>query len=194
MAPLPEATRLLDTALSSARAGGRKVAIMFVCTGNICRSPTAEAVLRSFLARDGLCDAVVVASSGTSGHVGWAPDRRSASVAARRGYDMRGQRGRALAVADFETSDVLLALDSGHLEEMRTWRRVDAASRRGKTGLLLAFAPRHGRDVIDPYYEDDACFETVLSQIEEACEAIAAHLRAALKPPASGRGGEAHMQ
>ena len=167
--PAPHADRLLRTAAASALADARPLSLHFVCTGNICRSPTAHAVLASLASRAGLD--VSVSSSGTAGHVGWTPDRRSVAVAASRGYSMDGLRGARLTSHCFVEHDVLLALDSEHYDEMRCWPGVGEAEK-GKVVRLLEYAPQCGMDVEDPYYEEAAVFEGVFSKIEVACEAI----------------------
>ena len=171
------AMQMLEAAARAARQSKRRLTLQFVCTGNICRSPTAHAIMAALLMREGLHTAVVVTSSGTSGHVGWTPDRRSIAAAARRGYhNMNSLRARALSAGDFDESDLLFALDTGHAKEMRSWRGTTAAQR-SKVVLLLDFAPQHGQDVVDPYYEDIGVFDDVVLHIEDACNAIVAALR-----------------
>lgn len=149
-----------------------RLTVVMVCTGNICRSPTAEGVLRQRLQAMGLGDAVQVGSAGVQGwHAGEPPDERSQAHAMRRGYDLSAQRARALVDEDFERADLLLAMDAGHLREMT--RRCPAALRH-KLGLLLDHAPAfQGRDVPDPYYGGAEGFERVLDLIEAACEPLA---------------------
>lgn len=152
-----------------------ELTVVMVCTGNICRSPTAEGVLRHRLQSMGLGDAVRVESAGVQGwHAGEPPDERSQAHAKRRGYDLSSQRARALVDEDFERADLLLAMDAGHLREMI--RRCPAAWR-PKLGLLLDHAATfQGRDVPDPYYGGAEGFERVLDLIEAACEPLAATL------------------
>lgn len=147
--------------------------LLFVCTGNICRSPTAEGVMRQRLAQAGLADAVRVDSAGTHGyHVGDAPDPRAIRAAAARGVDIAGLRARKVAAADFERFDLILALDRGHYDALH---RQAPAQARHKVRLLLDFAPAHtapGGDVPDPYYDDLAAFEHVLDLVEAAADGL----------------------
>lgn len=164
----------------SASAPRPRLTVVMVCTGNICRSPTAEGVLRHRLRAMGLGDVVQVESAGVQGwHVGEPPDERSQAHARRRGYDLAAQRARALLDDDFERADLLLAMDAGHLREMA--RRCPAPWRH-KLGLLLDYAPAfRGRDVPDPYYGGTAGFERVLDLIEAACDPLAETLARQLK-------------
>jgi protein-tyrosine phosphatase len=137
--------------------------ILFVCTGNICRSPTAEGVLRH-LAKDAGVD-VHVESAGTGDwHVGHPPDERAQHHARGRGYDLSGQRARQVNTQDFEAFDLIVAMDRGHLRilEQNCPRR-----HRAKLRLLVA-----GRDVPDPYYGGAEGFERVLDMVEAACRAL----------------------
>jgi protein-tyrosine phosphatase len=150
-------------------------AILFVCTGNICRSPTAEGVMRAKLETAGLGAGIHVDSAGISSyHVGEAPDRRSQLHARRRGYDLSDQRARRLVAEDFERFDYLLAMDRSHLAAMES---MAPARRRGRVMLLLEFAAgTPTREVPDPYYGGDNGFEQVLDLIEAACDGLIAEL------------------
>ncbi len=154
------------------------VRVLFVCTGNICRSPTAEAVLRAQVERAGLAGAIHVDSCGTHGyHVGEPPDPRSIAHAGRRGYALAHLRARRLAAGDFTAFDHLVALDRGHRDILLT-RAPHAA--RHKIALLMDFVPDLGLvDVPDPYYGGATDFEHVLDLVERACEGL---LRAIAKP------------
>lgn len=147
--------------------------VLFVCTGNICRSPTAEGVLRKRAAEQGV--AVQVDSAGTHGyHVGEPPDPRSVRAAAQRGYDISGIRARKLGHGDFADYDYLVALDEGHLEIMR---RVCPPEQQHKLFAMMAFAPHLGHtEVPDPYYGPPQGFEQVLDLLEEASEGLLAEL------------------
>jgi protein-tyrosine phosphatase len=152
------------------------VKVLFVCTGNICRSPTGEAVLRK-LARDAGV-AVEVDSAGISAyHEGEGADRRSSQAAALRGYDLSGHRSRALRPGDFQEYDLLLAMDRSHYEFMR---EEAPASERSKVRFFLPeYAPEAGvRDVPDPYYGGANGFETVLDLLETGCRRLLEELSA----------------
>ncbi len=141
--------------------------ILFVCTGNICRSPTAEAIARQALARAGLADRVTVDSCGLEAwHVGNPPDPRSQDHAARRGHDLSELRGRQLSDADFEVFDRLLAMDRGHLRGLEARCPPE---HRHKLALVMGWAPDLGTpEVADPYYDGPAAFERTLDLIEAA--------------------------
>jgi len=143
--------------------------VLMVCTGNICRSPTAEGVLQRLAEQGGLAHRVQVDSAGLSGyHVGEAPDRRSQAHALKRGYDLSKQRARQVCAADFEEFDVLLAMDRGHLDELK---RQCPPDRQARIRLLMDYAsPDMGREVPDPYYGGAAGFEDVLDRVEVACQ------------------------
>ena len=149
--------------------------ILFVCLGNICRSPTAEVVFRTRVARAGLASRVAVASAGTGNwHVGMPPDRRAVAHAAKRGYDLGSVRARQVSREDFERFEWILAMDRGNLRELRALR---PPTYRGQLGLFLDFAPHIGlQDVPDPYYGGTLHFERVLDLIEQASDALVAHL------------------
>ncbi len=150
--------------------------ILFVCLGNICRSPSAEAVLRTIAAREAPELNLEIDSAGTAGyHIGDAPDSRSQAAAHRRGYDMSPLRARILEAADFERFDLILAMDTNNLEVLR--RRAPALQR-DRVRLFLEFAPDCGLDEVpDPYYGGPAGFEQVLDLVEEASRGLLSHLR-----------------
>ena len=146
-----------------------KIAILVVCTGNICRSPTAEGVMRHIARRRGLEDRVKVASAGTHGyHVGESPDPRAIEHASGRGYDISAQRAAQVSKEDFEAFDYILAMDHGHLHLLRT--RQPRESRARLNLFLDASARWSGEDVPDPYYGGADGFEQVLDMVEEAAE------------------------
>lgn len=156
--------------------------ILFVCFGNICRSPLAEGVFRHVAREAGGELPLVVDSAGTGAwHVGNPPDPRSVAVAAAYGIDIAMQRARKVVPADFEAFDMLLGLDSSNVETL-----LDRAppETRGKVHLFLDYAGLGPRDVPDPYYGGDGGFEAVYRTIREASEALSAKLGArALSPP-----------
>jgi protein-tyrosine phosphatase len=166
-------------------AGEKKLGVLMVCMGNICRSPTAEGVLRHKLRAAGLEGRVHVASAGTHGdyHLGSPPDRRSQAHAAKRGYDLSAQRAQRVDSLHFERYDYILAMDEDNLEWLR-----DASPPRhqAKLRLLMAYAPGGGPVVPDPYYGGPAGFEAVLDLIEQACDAFVNHLAQELSQAPSG--------
>jgi low molecular weight protein-tyrosine phosphatase len=152
--------------------------VLMVCTGNICRSPTAEAVLRAKLGAAGLAQRIVVASAGTSSyHVGDAPDPRSQRHASKRGYDLSNLRARRFATADFDRFDLILAMDQGHYDELNSRAPQPC---RARVELLLAYARRFAgtAEVPDPYYGPPQGFEQVLDFVEDACDGLVAKLGA----------------
>src|SRR3954468_11359171 len=140
--------------------------ILFVCLGNICRSPTAEGVVRTVAARQYPRLGIKVDSAGTANyHVGEPPDRRSAAAARRRGYDLSSHRARQVVAQDFAEFDYILAMDAANLAELG---RLAQARTRARLALFLEFAPEAGcQEVPDPYYGGVTDFERVL----ELCEA-----------------------
>lgn len=147
--------------------------ILFFCMGNICRSPTAEGVMRAKLAAAGLN--VEVDSAGTHGyHIGAPPDERSQAHALERGYDLCTLRARKLLAADFERFDLVLAMDADNIANAEA---LCPPSQRHRLQLLMDYAPHTGRrQVPDPYYGGDAGFEEVLDLVEAACDGLVASL------------------
>lgn len=152
------------------------VRVLFVCTGNICRSPTAEGVFRHMIGRAGLSDLIETDSAGTHDyHVGEPPDRRSCAAARRRGFALDDLRARQVAARDFERFDYILAMDREHL---RILERLAPPQARGRVRLFLDFAPHLGRqDVPDPYYGGAEGFEHVLDLVEAAAEGLLETIR-----------------
>jgi protein-tyrosine phosphatase len=151
--------------------------VLMVCMGNICRSPTAEAVLRHRLQRAGLADHVTVDSAGThAGHTGEPPDERSTAHAGRRGYDLRGLRARRVTAADFEAFDLVVAMDADNLEALQ---RQCPPQHQARLVRLLDYAPAsRQRDVPDPYYGGAGGFERVLDLVEQGCDGLLQYLQA----------------
>jgi len=151
--------------------------VLMVCTGNICRSPTAEVVLRDKLARAGLGRQVQVESCGIEGyHAGDGADRRAIRSAAARGYDLGSHVARKLRDDDFERFDWLLAMDGGHL---RVLLRKCPPAHAHKLCLLMDFTATPGVEVPDPYYGAPAGFERVLDLVEAGCDGLVARLKSA---------------
>jgi protein-tyrosine phosphatase len=153
----------------------RPTRVLMVCMGNICRSPTAEGVLRAKLAAVGLAGRVEVDSAGTHDwHAGAPPDVRSQAHALRRGYDLSAQRARALEAHDFDRFDLLLAMDGDNLALLEGRCPPE---RRRRLRRLMEFAPHAGRgDVPDPYYGGAKAFDEVLDLVEAACDGLVNHL------------------
>lgn len=150
--------------------------LVFVCTGNICRSPTAHGVMRAKLRAAGLAARIDVDSAGTGGwHEGSPPDERAIAHARRRGYAIDDLRARPLRAADFERADLLLVMDRRNLADARA---IGAAAQHAKLRLLGAYSRNHrGAEVPDPYYGGAAGFEYVLDLIEDACDGLLRQLQ-----------------
>jgi protein-tyrosine phosphatase len=153
-----------------------KVKLLFVCMGNICRSPTAQGVFERLVVTHGLSDLVLVDSAGTHAyHVGEQPDKRAAQAAARRGIDMSGQRARRVSEADFDDFDLVLAMDRDNYEDLR---EVCPPGHEGKLRLFLEFAPDIAEEEVpDPYYGGSGGFERVLDLVEAAAAGLLADIR-----------------
>jgi protein-tyrosine phosphatase len=150
--------------------------VLMVCTANICRSPTAEAVLRHRVQQAGLHGRIVVDSAGTraSHELSHAPDPRSIAHAARRGYDLIGLRSRPVVLADFHRFDLIVPMDRTHLDHLAVHAPADAPA---KVRLLMSFAPPGAGDVVpDPYYGGAPGFEHVLDLVELACNGLLEYL------------------
>ena len=153
-----------------------KFSILMVCMGNICRSPTAEAVLRHVVLDADLGDAVRIDSAGTLDyHVGSPPDLRSQQHAAKRGYDLSKLRARQVTAEDFEKFDLILAMDWQNLGELEA---LCPRQYRRKLMRLMEFAPPGINDIVpDPYTGGPLMFERVLDQIEAASRGLLVFIR-----------------
>lgn len=153
-----------------------KVSVVFVCMGNICRSPTAEAVFRHYVENAGLAEHILIDSAGTHDyHIGEPPDLRAQRTAQQRGYDMSSLRGRQVEAGDFHRFDYVLAMDRANLAILQRM-----APRAGDTQakLFLEYARHHAeREVPDPYYGGADGFERVLDMVEDAAEGLLQEIR-----------------
>lgn len=153
------------------------VRVLFVCMGNICRSPTAEGVFKHFVVERGLTAQIESDSAGTHDyHIGAPPDARAQAAALRRGYDLSPLRARQVTPEDFAAFDYVLAMDEAN---RRALRQLCPAHYRERVKLFLEFAPEAGRrEVPDPYYGGAQGFEEVLDLVEGAALGLLEHIRA----------------
>jgi protein-tyrosine phosphatase len=153
------------------------IRVLFVCWGNICRSPTAEAVTRRAIAEEGLSHLIEVDSAGTSAeHAGDPPDRRAVAEAAARGLDLRSLRARKVRPDDWERFDLLLVADAA--VERSLVRQAPDGAARAKVHRITAYAPEAGVDEVpDPYYGGPDGFTVVFDLLEQACRGLVDHLR-----------------
>lgn len=153
----------------------KTVKVLFVCLGNICRSPTAQGVFETLVKHEGKQSTIQVDSAGTAAwHVGSSPDPRSMATAANRAYDLSHQRARKFEVSDFHEFDYILAMDAENLSNLK---QLKPSSFTGTLCLFLDFAERDDyRDVPDPYYGGDTGFELVLDLIEDASRGLLSHI------------------
>lgn len=152
------------------------VRVLFVCLGNICRSPTAEGVFRALVESQGLTGKIEIDSAGTHAyHVGEGPDPRAQEAAARRGVDLSRQRGRRATAADIEEFDYVLAMDEDNYANLLHIAPMQYESR---VRLLMAFAPERPEDEVpDPYFGGEGGFDRVLDMIEDATRGLLADIR-----------------
>lgn len=153
------------------------LSVLFVCLGNICRSPTAQAVFEAHLANSPLAGQIAVDSAGTAAyHIGKAPDPRSRTAARQRGYNLDPLRARQVTVEDFQRFDYILAMDADNLQQLHT---LAPQQSRATVGLFLEFAAATDRqEVPDPYFGAEDGFETVLDLCEQASQGLLSHLQA----------------
>lgn len=155
--------------------------VVFVCTGNICRSPMADVVFRGFAESAGLADRVSCTSAGTGDwHVGERADQRTIEALDRYGYDGTRHRARQFTHDDFARNDLVVALDRSHERILRGWARTEADA--DKIALLMSFEPGAGTlDVPDPYYASPHMFDEVLLMIQSGSRALFAQLEPAIR-------------
>ena len=163
-----------------------KIRVLFVCLGNICRSPTAHGVFEALVKAQGLSDRIDVDSAGTSGwHIGAVSDPRSSETAARRGYDMSHIRARQVASQDFESFDYILAMDEQNLADLQALRPTHFG---GCLELFLSFSDAYtGLPVPDPYYGGAQGFEQVLDMVEDASRGLLRRIERELSAGESGQ-------
>ncbi|OQX13046.1 MAG: phosphotyrosine protein phosphatase [Thiothrix lacustris] len=154
----------------------KKVKVLFICMGNICRSPTAQGVFERLVQSQGLADRILIDSAGTHAyHIDSPPDKRSQAAAKNRGLDLSGQRARKVTAADIEEFDYVLAMDRTNLEDLQD---LVADSQRERVRLFMTFAERWKVDEVpDPYYGGDSGFERVLDMVEDAAAGLLDHIR-----------------
>lgn len=150
--------------------------VLFICLGNICRSPTADGIFRDLVAREKLDQKILVDSAGTGDwHVGKAPDPRTVAAACQRGYDLSVLRARQVSRCDFEEFDYVLAMDKSNLMNLQ---RMKPSAYTGHLGLFLEFGSRGDyREVPDPYHGGKDDFELVLDLVEDAAQGLLNHIR-----------------
>lgn len=157
--------------------------VCFVCSGNICRSPAAEVVMRALVEDAGLGDRIQIDSAGTGDwHIGERADHRAITALADAGYDGTAHRAQQFDPRWFAERDLIVALDRGHLRTLRAWAATERD--REKIRLLRSFDPRFGpapspddSDIADPYYSDMNAFTESVRQIEQACRGLLRHLQ-----------------
>jgi len=149
--------------------------VLFVCLGNICRSPSAEGVFRKVAEREGLLDALTIDSCGTgSWHIGKQPDSRAMAAASRRGIDISRLRARKIQPEDLDRFDYVLTMDRSNLADVRDmWHQNGGTEPR----LFLEFGRSGVAEVPDPYYGGENGFEHMLDLIEEASEGLLSDIR-----------------
>ena len=150
--------------------------VLFVCLGNICRSPTADGIFRNLVAQANLDQKILVDSAGTGDwHIGKAPDARTVAAARNRGYDLSVLRARQVNKSDFAEFDYVLAMDNSNLKDLQRMKPFDY---KGHLGLFLEFGSRGDYlEVPDPYYGGKEGFDLVLDLVEDAAQGLLNHIR-----------------
>jgi protein-tyrosine phosphatase len=153
----------------------KKVSVLFVCMGNICRSPTAQGVFRALVESEALGDRIATDSAGTIAyHVGEPPDRRARETATKRGIDLSDLRARKVVSEDFDRFDYLLAMDSDNYKELR---EICPPGFEGRLHMFMDFAAQRAeQEVPDPYYGGVAGFDRVFDMVEEASHGLLDHI------------------
>ena len=153
-----------------------QLSVLFVCLGNICRSPTAHGVFAKLVEQAGYSDLIQVDSAGTGDwHLDHAPDQRTAQVAAAKGYDLSGLRARLVTSADFNQFDYIIAMDNANLKDLRAMQPEGYA---GHLGLFLDFSEQSAvQEVPDPYYGGEDGFELVFGLVEDASRGLLRHIQ-----------------
>ena len=157
----------------------RKVSVLFVCMGNICRSPTAHGIFRRLIEQEGLADRILIDSAGTHAyHIGKPPDERAQATAIKRGFDLSDLRARQAAAVDFETFDYVLAMDRENREILAS---LCPAGYEERLSLFLDYAPDLGiEEVPDPYWGGEQGFEQVFDMLEAASLGLLEEIRSRL--------------
>ena len=144
--------------------------VLFVCLGNICRSPTAHAVFQKMVDDKNLANSVSVDSAGTGDwHLNHAPDKRAQAAAGKRGYDLSSLRSRLVTVDDFAHFDYVIAMDKSNLKNLQAMKPKNY---KGRLGLLLSYSDSEVEEVPDPFYDKDDQFDYVLDLVEGACSSL----------------------
>lgn len=152
--------------------------VLFVCLGNICRSPTAEGIFRHYVEQAGLSDKITIDSAGTADwHIGKSADPRTVAAAAKRGYDLSALRGRQAQPEDFAKFDLILAMDKSNLINLQA---IQPAESSAELALYLARFGISPDEVPDPYYGGEDGFELVLDMLEQASQALLDEIKANL--------------
>ncbi len=153
----------------------KKVKVLFVCMGNICRSPTAEGVFRHVVKQKNMDSHIVIDSAGTHAyHIGESPDSRSQATAKQRGVDLSSQRARKVEAQDFDKFDYVIAMDHSNSEDLKS---LADAGQQAKIHLFMEFAKdRDNTEVPDPYYGGGNGFENVFDMVQSASEGLLQHI------------------